>query len=115
MIRLTSRPTIHALSLFGLLASLAAAEAARADDSTIAGCRAEDQGTELVTNCDDKTQQAEFKVPDAPPPITPPPEVIYLKVPGEGGKGDHDRDRGMGGNGGGNGNGGGAAGGGRRI
>lgn len=113
MIRLISRPAFHALPLFGLLAGLAVAEAARADDSTIAGCRAEDQSTELVTDCDDKTQQAEFNVPAPPPPITP-PDVIYLKVPGEGGKGDHDRDRGMGGDGGDGGNGGGGKGAGGR-
>lgn len=110
MIRLISRPKIHALPLLGLLAGLAAADIARADDSTVVGCRAEAQGTELVTDCDDKTQQAEFKIPEPPPPITPPPEVIYLKVPGEGGKGDHDRDRGMGGNGGNSGGGKGAGG-----
>jgi hypothetical protein len=111
MIRLKARSAIHALSLFGLLAGLAAAETARADDSTVIGCRAEGQGTELVTDCDDKTQQAELEVPATIPPPTTPPEIIYLKVPGEGGKGDHDRDRG---NGGGDG-GGGAAGDGRKI
>lgn len=102
MIKLTSRPAIRALPLFGLLAGLAAAEAARADDTVVSGCRAEDQNSELVTDCDEKTQQAEIKVPaPIPPPPTTPPEVIYLKVPGEGGKNDHDRDRGPEGNGGG--------------
>lgn len=93
MIGLFSHSTTGTLSLLGLLAVLVAAQDARADDVTAPGCRAKSQGAaEMVSDCDEHTQEAEVKVPTPPPPTTP-PDILYMKLPGEGGKNDHDRDR----------------------
>ena len=95
MIGHASRPTTYTLSLFGLLAGLAVANVARADDASVFGCRGEDQGTEMVTDCDSKMQEAKVKISKPkPPPTTELPTEIYLSPPPEeGGKSDHDRDR----------------------
>jgi len=99
MIGLTSRSTANTLSLLGLLAGLAAANAARADEATAFGCRAEDQGGEMVSDCDQDIQEAKVKTKT---PVIPPPtdDPIYLILSVEGGKHDHDHDPGGEGTGG---------------
>jgi hypothetical protein len=79
-------------SIFAMLAGLAAASAAHADDAAVFGCRADDQSTEVSTDCDSHVQEAKVKI--EPPPTTTPPVILYSIMQGEGDKHDHDRDPG---------------------
>ena len=87
----TTRWATYGFSTFALLAGLVAANAARADDAVVFGCRADDQSTEMTTDCDSKTQVAKIAKPVPPPPTTP-PVILFMELPGEGGKHDHDHD-----------------------
>jgi len=97
---MTSLKSRSAIAMFSLLGVLGAAGVARADDANILGCRAEDQDTELVSDCDQNIQEAKLK---AKPPVIPPPtsDPLYMILSGEGGKHDHDRDPDRGGHSGG--------------
>jgi hypothetical protein len=92
MIGHTTRWATYSFSTFALLTGLVTASAARADDAAVFGCRADDQSTEVTTDCDSKTQVAKVSKPVPPPPTTP-PVILFMELPGEGGKHDHDHDR----------------------
>lgn len=91
MIGHESRWATYSFSMIVLLSGLAAANAARADDAAF-GCRADEQSTEMTTDCDSHVQEANVTI-DKPPPPTTPPVILYMELPGEGAKHDHDRDR----------------------
>ncbi|HEY7688488.1 MAG TPA: hypothetical protein VH835_07330 [Dongiaceae bacterium] len=88
MTSLMKRRAMAACFSMALLAGLAAANAAKADDAALTDCRDEGQASQVMTDCDQHVVQ-KYKVPPEQPndPVT-----VILAV--EGGKGDHDRDRG---------------------